>query len=60
MRTVDVVKRSKTCNRAVNVHGMNVHATPATQEYPVWVGPTYKHLKEGKHACMDIHVGSIS
>ena len=45
MWTVDVVKWSKTCDGSVNVHGMSVDASSATEEYPVRVGPTHKHLQ---------------
>jgi hypothetical protein len=41
--TVDVVKWSKTCDGSVNVHGMCIDASSATEEYPVRVGPTHKH-----------------
>ena len=46
--TVDVVEGSKASDRAVNVGGVDVHASPAAQEYPVWVGTTHKHLKRKK------------
>ena len=49
MWTVDIVKRSKACDGSVNIHRVSVHASSATQEYPVRVGPTHKHLQE--HAC---------
>ena len=46
VRTVDIVERSKAGHRSVNVHGMDVHASPATQEYPLRIGPTHKHLHQ--------------
>ena len=48
MRAVDVVEGSKAGHRAVNVHRVDVHPSPATQEDPVWVGPTHKYLPEKK------------
>ena len=44
MGTVDVVKRSKAGDGTIDVHWMDVHASPSTEEYPVWIGSTYKHL----------------
>ena len=48
MGTVDVVEGSKASDGAINVGGVDVHASPAAQEYPVWVGTTHKHLKRKK------------
>ena len=49
MRAVDVVERSKACDWTVNVHGMEVHASPPTEEDPVRVRSTHKHLRRRKY-----------
>ena len=48
MRAVDVVERSEAGHRAIDVHRVDVHPSPATQEDPVRVGPTHEYLPETK------------
>ena len=45
MGAVYVVKRSETCNRTIDIHGMDIHASPTTEKYPVRIRPTHKHLQ---------------
>ena len=44
VRTVDVVEGSKAGDGTIDVHGMDIHASSPTEDYPVRIWSTHKHL----------------
>ena len=42
--TVDVVEGSKAGDGTIDEHGMDIHASSPTEEYPVGIWSAHKHL----------------